>query len=358
MPVVFHSYRIGPSTMKNRGSPAAFVGERVTSKEGSPREGGRPPGGPETVTWRRAPVRFGGARSPAVATKRARARRTGAPGGLGIGSRMGPPPHPQADDEERRPVDDVALEHPIRYEQDERGEDPERELEALKVHMISDGEDREEADLGDDEQIPPHEHVSVRGGGREPEASRGWEGRERGEHRRRPGGWIPGDERSVDQEEDARRDPAEGDKRRAHIAAVPMPVPEEQERRQEPRGLLECARDAVPEAGPGRPGEVRRHEESGDDPEDVGDAPRRKLDELEGHHEADRGDATERWRGAEVQNPESRQMEREVHDAHIRRAEREDRHIDEEGEGRIRRRAEQTASLQRRPRVRGDVEGA
>src|SRR5438445_197444 len=177
MPVVFHSYRIGPSTMKNRGSPAAFVGERVTSKDAIPPEGRRPSGGTETVTSKPATGLFASARSPAVATTRARARRTGAPGRLGIGIRMGPPPHP----------------------------------------------------------------------------------------------------------------PAEGDERRAHIAAVPMPIPEEQEGRQEPRGLLERARDAVPEAGPGRPAEVRRHEESGDDPEDVGDAPRRVLDELEGHHEADRG---------------------------------------------------------------------
>src|SRR5207248_443445 len=50
MPVVFHSYRIGPSTMKNRGSPAAFVGERVTSKDAIPPEGRRPSGGTETVT--------------------------------------------------------------------------------------------------------------------------------------------------------------------------------------------------------------------------------------------------------------------------------------------------------------------
>src|SRR5881628_117576 len=275
MPVVFHSYRIGPSTMKNRGSSTAFVGERVTSRDASPPEGRRPSGGTETVTSKPATGLFASARSPAVATTRARARRTGAPGRLGIGIRMGPPPHPQADDEERRPVDDVALEHPIRYEQDERGENPERELEALKVHMIPDGEDREESDLGDHEQIAPHEHVSVRGEAREPEAGRRLEGRERCEHRRRPGGWIPGDERSIDQEEGPCRDPAEGDERRAHIAAVPMPIPEEQERRQEPRRLLERARDAVPETGPGRPGEVRRHEESGDDPEDVGDAPRR-----------------------------------------------------------------------------------
>src|SRR2546422_9580877 len=114
MPVVFHSYRIGPSTMKNRGSPAAFVGERVTSRDASPPEGRRPSGGTETVTSKPATGLFARARSPAVATKRARARRTGAPGRLSIGSRMRPPPHPQADDGERRPGHDVALEPPIR----------------------------------------------------------------------------------------------------------------------------------------------------------------------------------------------------------------------------------------------------
>src|SRR2546425_1044610 len=113
MPVVFHSYRIGPSTMKNRGSPAAFVGERGTRKDAPPPKGGRPPGGPETVPSKPAPGLFASGRSPATATTRARARRTGAPGRLGIGIRMGPPPHPQADDEERCPVDDVALEHPV-----------------------------------------------------------------------------------------------------------------------------------------------------------------------------------------------------------------------------------------------------
>src|SRR3989442_14699174 len=128
--------------MKNRGSPAALVGERVTSKDATPREGRRPSGGTETVPSKPATGLFVSARSPAVATTRARARRTGAPGRLGIGNRMGPPPHPQADDEERRPEDDVALEHPIRHEQDERGEDPERGLEALKAHIITDCNDR------------------------------------------------------------------------------------------------------------------------------------------------------------------------------------------------------------------------
>src|SRR5438093_5562128 len=111
MPVVFHAYRIGPSTMKNRGSPAAFVGERVTSRDAIPPEGRRPSGGTETVTSKPATGLFASARSPATATTRARARRTG--GRLGIGNRMGPPPHPKADDEERCPVDDVALEHPV-----------------------------------------------------------------------------------------------------------------------------------------------------------------------------------------------------------------------------------------------------
>src|SRR5947209_17104939 len=92
-PVVFHANTIGPSTMKNRGSPAAFVGERVTSKDAIPPEGRRPSGGTETVTSKPATGLFASARSPATATTRARARRTGAPGRLGIGIRMGPPPH-------------------------------------------------------------------------------------------------------------------------------------------------------------------------------------------------------------------------------------------------------------------------
>src|SRR5947199_9212843 len=99
--------------MKKRGTRAAFVGERVTSKNAIPPEGRRPSGGTETVTSKPATGLFASARSPAVATTRARARRTGPPGRLGIGIRMGPPPRPQADDEERCPVDDVALEHPI-----------------------------------------------------------------------------------------------------------------------------------------------------------------------------------------------------------------------------------------------------
>jgi len=92
-PVVFHAYTIGPSTMKNRGS-AAVEGESVTSKEVSPPEGRRPSDGTETVTRTFGTGPFARAIIPAVATTIPRATRTAAPGRLGIGKRMGPPPHP------------------------------------------------------------------------------------------------------------------------------------------------------------------------------------------------------------------------------------------------------------------------
>src|SRR5213594_1479081 len=256
-PVVFHANTIGPSTMKNRGSTAAFEGERVTSKEAIPPEGRRPSGGTETVrsTWGTGP--FANAVSPAVATTMPRATRTAIPGTLGIGSRMGPPPHPQPDHEERRPVDHVALEHPVRDEQDERREDPEGKLEALKVHVIHDRENREESDLRDDEEIPRRNNVAVRRERRQSKAGRRLEGDERREHRRGPGGRIPGEEWTIDEEEDPGRDAAECQDRPAHIGSMPVPIPQEEERGQEPRGLLERARDSVPEPGPGRPSEIR-----------------------------------------------------------------------------------------------------
>src|SRR5437867_10031934 len=229
-PVVFHANTIGPSTMKNRGSTAAFEGERVTSKEAIPPEGRRPSGGTETVrsTWGTGP--FAKAVSPAVATTMPRATRTATPGTLGIGSRMGPPPHPQPDHEERRPVDHVALEHPVRDEQDERRKDPEGELEPLEVQVIPEGEDREESDLGDHEEIPRRDDVAVGGEGRQSDAGGRLQREDRREHRRGPGGRIPGEEWTIDEEEDPGRDAAECQDRPARIGSMPVPIPQEQER--------------------------------------------------------------------------------------------------------------------------------
>src|SRR3989442_11020814 len=302
-----HSYVAGPSTMKNRGSRWAKL-ERATRREARPPEGSRPPGGTETVTSTCGTAPPARTFIPATARRRPTAMRTAASGRLSVGNRMAPPPHPQRDHEERCPVDDIALEHSVGHKQDQGGEDPEGELESVEVYMIRENENREQTDLGDHEEVPPREHVSVGGEGRQPETGRGLKRGEGREHRRRPGRRIPGDERSVHQKEDARCDAAEGGQRLAHIAPVPMPIPEEEEGRQEPRGLLERARDAVPQAGPGRPSEVRGHEEAGDDPEDGGNAPRCVLHELERHHEADRSDAAERRRGAQVQDPESGQV--------------------------------------------------
>src|SRR5438093_13407775 len=216
--------------MKNRSSAAAVAGERVTSKEVSPPEGRRPSNGTETVTRTLGTGPFASAVSPADATTMPRATRTATPGTLGIGSRMGPPPHPQPDHEERRPVDHVAQEHPVRDEQDERRKDPEGELEALKVHVIHDHENREESDLRDDEEIPRRNNVAVRRERRQSKAGRRLEGDERREHRRGPGGRSPGEAWPIDEAEDAGRDAAERQDRPARIGSMPVPIPQEQER--------------------------------------------------------------------------------------------------------------------------------
>src|SRR5205823_11793946 len=143
-------------------------------------------------------------------------------------------PSPQSDKEERRPLDHIALEHPVRDEQDQGGKDPEREREPLEVEMVSEAEDRQEADLGRDEEIPRDEHVPVAREGRKPEAGRGLKRRERREHRRGPRGRIPREEGGVDQEEDAGRDRTEGEERLPRTGRAPVPVPEEQEGRQQP----------------------------------------------------------------------------------------------------------------------------
>src|SRR5437667_3164270 len=295
--------------MKNRGSRWAELA-RETRRESRPPEGRRPPGGTETVTSTRGTAPPDNALSPAAASTTLTITRMTAVGMLGVGIRMAPiPPRPQRDQEERCPVDYIALEHPVRDEQDQRGKDPERELEPLEVEMVSEDEDRQEADLGRDEEIPRDEHVPVAREGRESDASRGLKRRERREHRRSPSGRIPREEGAVDQEEDAGRDPAEGEERLPRAGRAPVPVPQEQEGRQQPRSLFERARDSIPEPGAGRPSQIRGHEEGGDHPEDIGHAPRRVLHELERRHEADRRDAAERgWRAC-VEYAESREGE-------------------------------------------------
>src|SRR5207245_2638554 len=96
-PVVFHANTIGPSTMKNRAATAAFEGRRGVRREAIPPGGRSRSGGAERVrsTWETGP--FTSAVRPADATTMPRATRTATPGTLGIGSRMGPPPHPQPD---------------------------------------------------------------------------------------------------------------------------------------------------------------------------------------------------------------------------------------------------------------------
>src|SRR5206468_8689549 len=235
--------------MKKRGSRWAELA-RETRRESRPPEGRRPPGGTETVTSTRGTAPPDNALSPAAVSTTLTITRMTAVGMLGVGIRMAPiPPRPQRDQEERCPVDDIALEHPVRDEQDQGGKDPERELEPLEVEMVSEDEDHEEADLGRDEEIPRDEHVPVAREGREPEAGRGLKRRERREHRRSPRGRIPHEEGAVDQEKDAGRDSAEGEGRLPRTGRAPVPVPQEQEGCQQPRSLFERARDSI--RGPG-----------------------------------------------------------------------------------------------------------
>src|SRR5438552_11693895 len=157
--------------MKNRGSRWAELA-RETRRESRPPEGRRPPGGTDTVTSTRGTAPPDHALSPAAASTTLTIARMTAVGMLGVGIRMAPlPPRPQRDQEERCPIDHVALEHPVRDEQDQGGEDPERELEPLEVQMVSEDEDRQEAELGSHEVIHRDEHVAVASASREYEAS-------------------------------------------------------------------------------------------------------------------------------------------------------------------------------------------